>query len=466
MIIIKRKSNAEFISELNQVHPGIHCLDVYHGANYKIKFKCCVCDNVWLATPYNVLRAKYGCPVCGHLAEGRDSRVSLGSFLEKLGVKWPTVEYLSGYTKLSEQCLFRCVVCKRKFMCIARVLLDNRRKCGCPFCGLKRRGEVQRLSNEQFLAKLKHVNSNIVPMEKYVSYTKKIRFKCLMCGTIWTATPNNILGGKECPQCGLKSSNDKRSLNPDLIVKRIKQLSPSIDLLSKPQTYKKHVKCKCLICDNLWDTSVASLLAGHGCPQCGKIKQADSHCRSTQSINDQIHLRCSYIDLIEEHCSPKNRMNGNRYLFYCHHCHQHWRRNLKNILAFPHCPVCDSLSEYSLSELKIQRFLDHYHISYMSPFIPGESCRDKLPLHYDFKIKNILIEYQGEQHFSACVGWKGRNKESAISALKIQQRHDAIKLNWAKQHEYELYYLSCRHSLKMQLDELYTLLKERGLLNE
>lgn len=58
-----------------------------------------------------------------------------------------------------------------------------------------------------------------------------------------------------------------------------------------------------------------------------------------------------------------------------------------------------------------------------------KDCRDKLPLSFDFwiPVHNALVEYDGEQHFSAKAFFGG------VEHLKLTQRRDKIKSRYAKQ---------------------------------
>lgn len=92
------------------------------------------------------------------------------------------------------------------------------------------------------------------------------------------------------------------------------------------------------------------------------------------------------------------------------------------------CPVCFS----SKGELHIYQYLIEKGISFKRQ-VWFSSCRDKLPLPFDFCVDNhILIEYDGEQHFHPV---KLFNK---TDPFEDRVRRDNIKTKWAKQHGYEL----------------------------
>ena len=61
------------------------------------------------------------------------------------------------------------------------------------------------------------------------------------------------------------------------------------------------------------------------------------------------------------------------------------------------------------------------------------------PLRYDFYIPkyNLLIEYQGEQHYKP-QDFKGEGIEKAKSKFKRQQKHDKYKREYAKENNIDL----------------------------
>lgn len=63
------------------------------------------------------------------------------------------------------------------------------------------------VTNEDFVKKLYEVNKNIKPLEEYRRCRDKIKFKCLIDGTIFESTPNNALRGHGCPLCGIRKGS-------------------------------------------------------------------------------------------------------------------------------------------------------------------------------------------------------------------------------------------------------------------
>lgn len=93
---------------------------------------------------------------------------------------------------------------------------------------------------------------------------------------------------------------------------------------------------------------------------------------------------------------------------------------------------CDECSErYSSLENKVMKYLDEHNVEYI-PQYKIDDCRDKLPLPFDFYLKDFktLIEVDGKQHFEICLG----DEED----FRIRKLHDSIKDEYCKNHNLPL----------------------------
>lgn len=100
-----------------------------------------------------------------------------------------------------------------------------------------------------------------------------------------------------------------------------------------------------------------------------------------------------------------------------------------------YCPQCNQrVSKFALA---ISKFLESQDILFKREFIIN-SCRDKLPLPFDFWLKdyNALIEVDGQQHFEAIDCWGGEQ------GLQLTKLHDKIKTEYCQQWKIPLLRLS------------------------
>lgn len=83
----------------------------------------------------------------------------------------------------------------------------------------------------------------------------------------------------------------------------------------------------------------------------------------------------------------------------------------------------------SQGELRVSSILQNLNINFISQY-SAIDCRDQLPLKFDFFLPayNVIIEYQGEQHYYPLDFMGGEER------FQDQQRHDNIKREWCKKH--------------------------------
>ena len=52
---MRKKTNLEFLNELQLLNNNIDALEEYKGAHNKILFKCTKCEYEWKTAPHNIL---------------------------------------------------------------------------------------------------------------------------------------------------------------------------------------------------------------------------------------------------------------------------------------------------------------------------------------------------------------------------------------------------------------------------
>lgn len=135
------------------------------------------------------------------------------------------------------------------------------------------------VTNEEFIEKLRNVNSNIKPLEDYVRATKKIKFQCLIDNNVFESTPNNVLCGHGCPICGKikrikNSSMTKLTQNANTLlgVKHphlIECLSNKDDAFRYGYTSKHKIAWICPDCNFKFEKSPSNMANGSFvCPNC------------------------------------------------------------------------------------------------------------------------------------------------------------------------------------------------------
>jgi hypothetical protein len=139
----------------------------------------------------------------------------------------------------------------------------------------------KKITNEDFIKRLYDVNKNIKTIDQYTKCMEKIRFQCLIDGTVFSATPNNVLRGHGCPTCGLKkcikNSYDTKILQNKVTLignkypKLINYLKNKEDAFKYGYTSRTKLDWVCPICNYEFKKSMSSNPEGSFvCPNCIK----------------------------------------------------------------------------------------------------------------------------------------------------------------------------------------------------
>ena len=324
------------------------------------------------------------------------------------------------------------------------------------------------------------VGNEYIFLEPYAKSSAKIKVKHSKCGKIYQVTPNSFLRGHRCPYCaGLAKKTDAKFKHEvsDLVGGEYTFLEPYVN--NKTKIMVKHNKC-----DNVYKVRPSDFLNGVRCPYCfGTPKKTDVQFKKEvkEITGNEYTFLDSYVNALTKirvkhnkcghtyEVQPNNFLSGSR----CPYCfgtprktNAQFRQEIYNLVdeeynfldkyvdsytklrvkhnkcgniyeVTPHafislnnrCPYCNSPK----GETIISRILDTLSINYEYQKI-FDDLKDTNLLSYDFFIpdQNLLIEYQGLQHYKPIEHFGGE------TTFNRQQKHDKMKADYAKDHGYEL----------------------------
>lgn len=255
-----KKTNKQFLSELESINNSIIPLQEYKNAITPIKCKCKICGFEWMGIPNNLLR-KEGCPACaGHIKGTTESfKKQMESINPDLLI---TGEYINNKTPIS----YRCKICGKDNIAVPSSLKNGH---GCKYCARIRNVNSIRHTNDWFISKLKENNPEIIPLECYTTLNKKIKYRC-SCGRIGESTPSSLLKGRKCKDCEKETKSMPLKWTTESFQRELEMINPNIKVLGKYEGINAKISCKCLLCNNEWVKEPRQLLLGRGCPTCQK----------------------------------------------------------------------------------------------------------------------------------------------------------------------------------------------------
>lgn len=223
-----------------------------------------------------------------------------------------------------------------------------------------------------------------------------------------------------------------RNDNKDEVLQEMFFANPNMELLEPYKGRTKRVKMRCKKHNVILKKSPAEVIKGHGCVQCGLEKLSEQAKLSESVFVDRLKHKYKTIHLVSNYTAITEYAD-----FHCDICNADWT-DIADYVMRRGCPRCNGTS----TEMLVGEILQKYGLSYIPQFSFND-CKDKRTLPFDYYIKdyNILIEYDGEQHFKP-VNFGGVSNEEAEKNFKITQYHDNIKTKYCHDHNIPLIRIS------------------------
>lgn len=270
-------------------------------------------------------------------------------------------------------------------------------------------------------------------------------FKCLNCGEVFQNRISRVVDGIKNCSCG------KKSLAANLAgttkgVWKIIERAPN-----KEGHRDAYWKCQCTICRKEFEASTTNInRRKHSCCD----HQGNSAGGRTPSLS---------AGMVFGNLTVKEYLGDRQWKCQCS-CGRftNKRTDLLTTGKVYSCPTCSGISK---GEAKLYDLLTNMNIAFEQQKT-FDTCRFKdtnALAKFDFFLSdlNILIEYNGEQHFTYRSGKPGWNNEENFKAT---QKRDQQKVEWCKENGFPL--LIIPYTDFNALDENYLQEKIDELINK
>lgn len=223
----------------------------------------------------------------------------------------------------------------------------------------------------------------------YITAKDKV---CIICPEHeeFLISPNNFLKGRKCPKCSLKSKIDKLSDSKEIFIEKAKQINSNYDY-SKVKYINQHTKV-IITCPIHGDFEITpnNLLQGKSCPKC----YLESKLLTTQQFIDRaikVHGDLYNYDKVGY------RGTQIPVTIICKK-HGEFLQTPNSHLRGRGCPYCNqSHGERIISNLLLQlniKAIPQFRIS-----LEGNTVRNYLLVDFYLPDQNLIIEYNGIQHY-------------------------------------------------------------------
>ena len=294
-------------------------------------------------------------------------------------------------------------------------------------------------SHDDFVNELKEINDKIKIVGQYIGARNLIDCECLICGHKWSSLPTNLLRNHGCPNCDRLNRIKSKKEVYDFIEEEM----PYVLLLDDFILREDNVKAYCTLCNYEWTTTPSELMQGKGCYHCGNKSKGEKLRFTNDEFIKKLKEINPYIQPLEKYITSHDRLS-----VQCLTCGHKWNPKPNNLFNGHGCPNCSS----SFGERQVSIWLDNNKIKYESQ----KKYSDLLGtgnglLSYDFYLPqyNLLIEYQGIQHFKSVDIFGGEEQ------FNIQQEHDKRKREYAKLHKIKLLEIKYNENINEKLNEYF-----------
>lgn len=282
---------------------------------------------------------------------------------------------------------------------------------------------MKKITQEEFVRRASKMNGNKYDYSKsvYIRAKEKIIITCKIHGDFLQDAWSH-LQGFGCSAC----SNNLKLDTKQFIKKAIKKHGNEYDY--SKSIYKSRYEKVIIKCHRHGEflQSPSNHLHGQGCPICYGTPRKSSE-EFIKNANQQHGKLYDY--------SKINYSTAHVPINIVCKIHGDFFQTPHNHLKGHGCPVCNS----SRGELQIETWLKNNNIYFerQKTFDNLRNPKTNKKLHFDFYIpsKNILIEYDGEQHFN-CISHK--KYKMTMTDLKNNRYRDKLKTIWARNNKRRL----------------------------
>lgn len=282
--------------------------------------------------------------------------------------------------------------------------------------------------HEKFIKKVKEqVGDEYTFLGKYKYAKEKIPVIHNKCGHRYSVTPDNFTGvlRRRCPKCAVKKKHQSVPFTQEEFREKMHEhVGDEYTVIGEYKGQNIKVLIRHNKCGTEYETTYRNFRRGRRCNKCKDDKR-----RKTQ---DFFKKEVEILGEGEYELVGKYYSNNKKSLFKHLKCGHIFSSSPSNFIGGNRCPKCRS----SKGEKRIMKFLDENSFEYTTQ-ATYKDLIDVHPLRFDFAVeidnkKEILIEYDGEQHFQPVAIWGGEE------ALKRNQIRDKKKSEYAKVNGYKL----------------------------
>ena len=294
--------------------------------------------------------------------------------IQKFGDKfnYDKVQYINSKTKT----IFTCPI-HEDFENTPNQFL--RSVCGCPKCGHQLSNNTRKMSQEDFLKRLKDKFGDKYDYSKvdYQGQKKSVTLICPIHGE-FTQRADEVLNLNGCPKCSGYYSYTLEDV-------QMMANKHNISILNYINS-KNPIHYRCNKCGFESDVRLSTLKNNiFNCPECSRQLK-------NKKFLEKVYQRNPNIIVLEEYQKLEEPV-----LCKCKVCNMEWRATPHNLMNGTSCPNCST----SKGEREVKSFLIKHNIKFIPQYMIRGQFGNRNKIFVDFYLPNLncIIEYNGIQHY-------------------------------------------------------------------
>ena len=404
----RKKTTEEFIAEAQEIH-GKDTFDysktVYTTCMEKVEIICKEHGSFWQKAIHHT--QGQGCPQCKKV----NRNITTKSFIEKSKEKFgDAFDYSKTiFTKSSNKI---CVTCKKHGDLLQYP--HQHLKQGCKHCNKEKKDEKTRL---EFIETANNRYSEKFDYSKVIwnGNHKNVTIICSKHGEFEQMPSNHLQGKTGCPKC----RREEQAINSHYTTEQF--IEKAREVHGQKFNYEKTVYTGTynditIICPihGEFQQRATTHLNSYGCNQCAM----DSIKKHNKKSTKQFIRECEEVHGKRYDYSKISYVNAYTPIeIICKEHGSFWQTPTHHLRGY-RCPVCQE----SKGEFRVRTYLETKGIEFEKQKT-FEKCVNIKPLKFDFYLpkENVLIEFDGEQHFQA------KDFFGGVEALLENHKLDRIK---------------------------------------
>jgi len=207
----------------------------------------------------------------------------------------------------------------------------------------------KKLTLEIIKDRLSEINSELeILASEYKGSKEKLLVRCKVDNHEWYANFDNLRQGKGCPKCKAKKTSERRR-DMDTVKEDLKHYNKFINIVE--DTYinsKTKMAMQCEICHHTWNSTWDNLQTGHGCPECGRKRIAESLKLSMEEVKKRLLVISPNIEIISnEYVNAKTNLS-----LKCREDDHVWHATWSSLMKGHGCPLCANKPKINIEDVK------------------------------------------------------------------------------------------------------------------